>query len=62
MRDLMISLFGQYTPVTFIEPETSAEVVAQGAAGIDWPWVLGVLIFALALYSLFRIVGCFFRR
>lgn len=64
MRDFMVSLFGSYTPVTYMEyidAETMHEVVAKGAAGVDWPWVFGALIFTIVLYSLLRIVGCFFK-
>lgn len=33
------------------------EVVASGAAGVDWPYVLGVLGFFLVVYCIFRIIG-----
>lgn len=72
MKDIIISLFGQYEPVTWYETvfTTAAdgtvvtetyEVVASGAAGLDWPWIMGVLLFAIVLYSLFRILGVFFK-
>lgn len=71
MKDMIISLFGEYTPVmTQIEVETTVEgalstevveVVASGMAGVDWPWIMGVLLFAIVLYSLFRILGVFFK-
>lgn len=51
MKDLILSLFGAYTPVM------SGEAVAFGLAGVDWPWVAGVLLFAIVLYSFFRLVG-----
>lgn len=71
MKDLIISLFGVYEPVMTqiavtneIEGVLSTElvdVVAAGAAGIDWPWIMGVLLFAIVLWSLFRILGVFFK-
>ena len=72
MRNLIIQLFGSYTPVMTQElvPLTAADgavsyelvdVVASGAAGLDWPWIMGVLLFAIVLYSMFRILGVFFR-
>lgn len=71
MKDLIINIFGPYEPVmtqtaitTEIEGALSTElveVVASGAAGLDWPWIMGVLLFAIVLYSLFRILGVFFK-
>lgn len=72
MKSLIVQLFGSYTPVMTQElvPYTAADgtvayqlvdVVASGAAGLDWPWIMGVLLFAIVLYSMFRILGVFFR-
>ena len=73
MKDFIISLFGVYEPVTYRVTEclgmTSEgvpitevyEVVASGAAGLDWPWLMGVGLFAIVLYSLFRILGVCFK-
>ena len=71
MKDLIISIFGEYQPVmsqaiaeTTIDGVSTYEivdVVATGAAGVDWAWMMGVALFALVLYSLFRILGVFFR-
>lgn len=71
MKDLIVSLFGEYTPVMTSVTMTAdiegtlstrvVDVVASGAAGVDWPWVMGVLLFAIVLWSLFRILGVFFR-
>lgn len=71
MKDLIISIFGSYEPVMTFETITyevegalstdTIEVVASGMAGVDWPWIMGVFLFALVLYSLFRILGVFFK-
>lgn len=69
MKNLIIELFGEYTPVSYMENIYDAagevvnmqEVVASGVAGVDWPWLVGVLLFALVLYSLFRLLGVFFK-
>ena len=71
MKELVLSIFGEYEPVmtqiavtTEIEGALSTElvdVVASGSAGLDWPWIMGVLLFAIVLYSLFRILGVFFK-
>ena len=59
MRELIESLFGVYTPPTYLETvgETVTEVIPSGAAGVDWPYVLGVLAFLLVLYCILRIFG-----
>lgn len=59
MKDMVLSLFGPYEPVVNIVDET--EVVVSGMAGVDWPWVLTVLLFAIVLYSFFRLVGVLLR-
>lgn len=56
MRDLIITLFGEYSPVTY-EVSEGVQAVASGAAGIDWTWIAGVLLFAIVLWSFFRLVG-----
>lgn len=72
MKSLIVQLFGSYSPVMTHElvAYTAADgtvsyqlvdVVASGAAGLDWPWIMGVLLFAIVLYSLFRLLGVFFR-
>ena len=66
MRDLMQSIFGVYTPVSYgvfdAEGNLLYTAVADGAAGVDWPYVGGVLLFALVLYSFFRLLGVVFKR
>lgn len=67
MKDLIVSLFGSYEPVMTVESHLVGEaleevpVVASGVAGVDWPWVMGVLLFAIVLYSFFRLVGVLLR-
>ena len=63
-KQFVLSLFGSYTPVTYsvVQGETSYDVVASGFAGVDWPWVIGALIFCICLYSFFRLLGLVFKR
>ena len=72
MKDMIVELFGQYSPVTYSEyfvytaadgsvMQNVNEVVASGLAGVDWPWVAGVFLFAIVLYSLCRLLGVFFK-
>ena len=66
MRDLMQSIFGVYQPVSYGVLDTEGNLlytaVADGAAGVDWPYVGSVLLFALVLYSFFRLLGVIFKR
>lgn len=67
MKSLITQLFGTYTPVmtenihyyTFGEEvyAETIEMVADGAAGLDWPWIMGVVLFAICLWSFFRLLG-----
>lgn len=72
MKDLILSIFGAYEPVmtqTAVVLEDAelgsymevVDVVASGAAGLDWPWIMGVVLFAIVLWSLFRLLGVFFK-
>ena len=65
MKDIVVQMFGTYTPVqtqTTLADGTVISEVAQGMAGVDWPWVIGALAFLLCLYSFFRILGMIFKR
>lgn len=67
MKDLILTIFGAYEPTvtptvvtSVVDGVTSAEVVdvvASGAAGLDWPWIMGVILFAIVLWSFFRLVA-----
>lgn len=56
MKDLVISIFGEYQALTYID-SLGNEVPVYGVAGVDWPYVLGVLLFGLVLYCILRILG-----
>ena len=60
MRDIIIQLFGVYTPVTYNDGVN--DIIPSGAAGVDWVFVSGVLLFALSLYCVFRIMGGIFKH
>ena len=71
MKDLIISIFGVYEPVMTEVAYTETvdgvastyfyDAVASGAAGLDWPWIIGVFLFSIVLWSLFRLLGVFFK-
>ena len=72
MKSLITQLFGTYTPIrtqeiiSFTVDEVThsefIDIVASGAAGVDWPWVMGVLLFAICLWSFFRLLGILLGR
>lgn len=57
MKSILNTLFGVYEPIV-----DASGVHAVGAAGVDWTYVLGVLLFAICLYSFFRIVGAVIQK
>ena len=70
MIELMQSIFGTYTPNTYTEYIYDAagnlldsyEVVASGAAGVDWSYIGGVAIFAIALLCVFKLIGTLLKN
>lgn len=61
MRDAVIAVFGEYKPVTYTMAD-GMTVVPEGMAGVDWSYVGGILIFAIAFYSFFRFLGGVFKK
>lgn len=60
MKEVLFSIFGAYEPVTAPVVNAAGEVVntaVSGVAGLDWPYIMGVFLFALVLYCFFRLVG-----
>lgn len=66
MRTLIQTIFGIYTPITtdvFNDMgEYVGSTVAAGAAGVDWTYIGGVVLFALVLYCFFRLLGVVLRH
>lgn len=71
MKSILYDLFGNYTPNTYLVETsvTNAEGVtttittyqiAEGLAGVDIEYIAGVLLFAIVLYSMFRLIGLAF--
>ena len=60
MKTIIETIFGVYSPVTYID-ENGISIVASGLAGVDWIFITGVLLFAIVLYSFFRLLGVFFK-
>lgn len=67
LKALIVSIFGEYTPVTTsaavtetvdgVTTTTLIDVVASGAAGVDYAWIAGVALFGILLYCVMRIFG-----
>ena len=67
LKSMVTSIFGEYTPVTTtsVISETIGndthqylvETVAPGAAGVDYEWIAGVVLFAIMLYCLMKLLG-----
>lgn len=66
MKDIIINIFGEYTPVYTDSYTTdgvfNGTVVASGAAGVDWTYIGGVVLFAISLYCVFRIIGSLIKN
>lgn len=56
LKGLLTNLIGLYQPNTY-QIDGDYEVIADGLAGVDLPWVLSALLFGLSLYCVFRLVG-----
>lgn len=74
MKDLILSIFGSYEPVTYEVTQgiynadlgdvnlITYDAIPSGMAGVDWPFVLGVVVFIVALYCVLRIIGAVISR
>lgn len=59
------SFFGTYSPPTYTVTEFgvdgmvtySAQIIPDGAAGVDWQYVAGVVIFAIVVLVFLRTLG-----
>lgn len=61
IRDLLVNLFGYYTPVSYTDT-SGVGIIPSGIAGVDMEYVTSVCLFALVLWCIFRLLGLFFQR
>lgn len=61
MRDLIVQLFGTYTPVVYTDAD-GIDIIPSGMAGVDWSFLAGVILFGITLYCVFRVIGGVFRK
>ena len=67
LKSMVTSIFGEYTPITTtsvisetVGNETRqylVETVAPGAAGVDYEWIAGVVLFGIMLFCLMKLLG-----
>ena len=67
LKALIISIFGEYEPVLTtaavtetvdnVTTTTLIDVVASGAAGVDFEWIAGVALFGILLFCLLKLLG-----
>lgn len=55
LKAFLDHLLGTYIPVTY--NADGVDIVALGAAGVDWPYIVRAAVFLVLLWSLFRILG-----
>lgn len=56
LKDLIVNIFGTYEPVSYVDVDGVTQYLS-GAAGVDWPYVLGAAAFILTIYCVLRIIG-----
>lgn len=52
IKDILISLFGEYEPLL-----DSNEEIITTIAGLDYPYILSVILFIVCVYGVLRIIG-----
>lgn len=52
MKDIIIQLFGEYTPIT-----TENGEIIGGLAGIDYPYIIGALCFLIVVWFVIRCIS-----
>lgn len=56
LYSVITQLFGSYSPLV-----DSEGAVITGIAGVDFAWLAGVFLFAIVLWSFFKLVGGVFK-
>ena len=61
--DFLQSFLGVYEPIytTYaVDADTTIQVVASGASGVNWEYILAGALLLIVVYSVFRLLGCLF--
>lgn len=69
MSAVIASIFGEYQPRTQTVTDylsdgsaVTSQQIVPGLAGLDWPWIAGVSLFALVLASFLKLVGVLLKN
>lgn len=66
MHNILVALFGTYNPTAIVTPVFDSNGVLLRSVvtgyGLDVPYILEVLLFAIVLWSFLRIVGVFLNK
>ena len=67
LKGVVVSIFGEYKPVLTtgtvtetvdnVTTTTLIDVVASGAAGVDFEWIAGVVLFGILLFCMMKLLG-----
>lgn len=60
IKRAIIEFFGSYAPI-YTEAD-GVVTIASGAAGVDWVWIAGVVIFIMFLYIVLTFIRMLFKR
>lgn len=61
IRDFLISILGDYTPVSYqvydVASDTVASVIPSGVAGVDWLYVGTLALLVVVIYCVLKCLG-----
>lgn len=57
MLDALRGIMGEYVPITY----GSDAIIPSGLAGVNMEYVAGCVLFAIGVYSVFRLIGIIVR-
>lgn len=61
IRDFLISILGEYSPVTYdvydVASDTVTSVVASGLAGVDWLYVGTLALLVVVIFCVLKCLG-----
>lgn len=61
LRDFLISVLGQYEPVTYEVYDVSADsvshIIPAGLAGVDWLYVGSLALLVIVVFCLLKCLG-----
>lgn len=60
MLEAIQSIFGVYTPITYVADGVS--VIPAGLSGVNMEYVLEGVLFAICLMSVFKIIGVILKK